>query len=106
MFLEAQARTLGAHVAFDTHHNARNWEFSCWRGNTLHRVDFQPLENGAVSITRYRDHFRALSRLLRWAHNVVPMFPYLARIERTHVASLPFPLSENDVVSALPRVDA
>ena len=95
--LRAEASRTGVHLAFDTHYDAQNWQLSWWRGATLHRLDFQPLEHGRLSITHYRDHFRFLPRLLRWAHDAIPFFPYMARIEWSNEAIEHFPLQEEKI---------
>ncbi len=96
-FLKSEAQRRGAELAFDTHFEARNFEVCWWRARTLHRLDFQPLGEGRLSATHYQDHFRVLSRFLRWAHSSLPGFPYLARIEYTPLLSTQFPLEERDV---------
>ena len=96
-FLRAEAKRTGTYLAFDTHYDAQNWQLSWWRGATLHRLDFQPLEHGRLSATYYQDHFRFLPRLLRWAHNAIPHFPYMARIEWSNIAVEHFPVQEEKI---------
>lgn len=100
-FLKTQASRTGAHLSFDTHYDAQNWQLSWWRGTTLHRLDFQPLEHGNLSVTHYRDHFRFFPRLLRWAHNAIPLFPYVARVEWDSAAIEYFPLQEEQIATII-----
>lgn len=97
LFLQAEADRTGAHLAVDTHYDARNWQLSWWRGSIFHRLDFQPLEDGRLSVTHCRDQFRLLPRLLRWAYHVIPFFPYMARIEWSNEAIEHFPLQEEKI---------
>jgi hypothetical protein len=71
----------GITVKHDTHYDACNYQFEKWDGLKLQRVDFQPLESGIIRVTHYTDAFTCLPKLLRWCHNNLPMFPYLAEIK-------------------------
>jgi hypothetical protein len=104
IFLKAEASRTGTHLAFDTHFDAQNWQLSWWRNTTFHRLNFQPLENGRISITHYRDHFRFFPRLLRWAHCTIPNFPYMARIEWINKAMEQFPLEEEEIKTIVSSV--
>ena len=106
-FLKAEASRVGAHVSFDTHYDAQNWQLLWWRGPTLHRLDFQPLEKRELSITHYRDHFRFLPHFFRWAHQNLPLFPYVAQIELSSLEKTSFPLQESQIAAFVSRsIDA
>jgi hypothetical protein len=106
-FLKSEAHRAGMRLAFDTHYDAQNWQLSWWRGSILHRLDFQPLGHGELAITHYKDHFRLLPKLMRWAHRAIPLFPYLARIEWSTLAKERFPLQETQIEAFVSRsVDA
>jgi hypothetical protein len=95
-FLQAEASRRGVRLASNTHYDAGDWELQWWRGRTLHRVNFQPLD-AEIVITHYRDLFRAFPRFLRWAHNAIPMFPYLARIEWNQIDTIRLPTLEESL---------
>jgi len=99
--LKAQAGRFGLRLAHDTHYDAENWELSWWQGNVLHRLDFQPMDSGEIQVHHHRDKFPGLPRLLRWAHNAIPMFPYLAKMEWSKVAVLQSPLDETAVLQCI-----
>jgi hypothetical protein len=106
-FLKTEASRLGLRLSFDTHYDARNWALSWWRGRTLHRLDFQPMGNGVLSITHYRDQFRFLPRLLRWAHNAIPLFPYFAHTESDNHATEQLPFNKQSIAGLVSHsVDA
>lgn len=105
-YLKSESVRFEARLCFNTHFDARNWELSWWRGSTLHQLDFQPLEGNMVSAIQLTDHFAALPHLLRWAHRVIPLFPYLARIERTDLGTMLFPLEEQRVSGLIRRSTA
>ena len=96
-FLEQQAALRGWKVGFDTHYDAQNWQLSWWRGHILHRLDFQPLPGNIVTVTHYTDSFKILPRFLCWAHNVIPLLPYLAHIEFKPLGNLQFPFEDSDI---------
>jgi len=93
-FLKSKAGSPGVRLAFDTHYDARNWELSWWRGKVLHRLDFQPLEATQVAVTLNKDQFRLLPKFLRWAHDAIPLFPYLASNEWNRLTTESFPIDE------------
>jgi hypothetical protein len=64
IFLKAEAARFRASLSFDNHSDAQNWQLSWWRGATLHRLVFQPLQQRELLVTHYRDHFRFLPRVL------------------------------------------
>jgi hypothetical protein len=99
--LKAQAARYGLCLAYDTHYDAENWELSWWQGNVLHRLDFQPMDSGEIQVHHYLDKFPGLPRLLQWAHNTIPMFPYLAKMEWSKVAALQPPISETAVIQCV-----
>lgn len=96
-YLQSKAAESGTRLAFDTHYDARNWELSWWRGKVLHRLDFQPLETTQVAVTHHEDRFRLLPRFFRWAHNNIPLFPYLANREWRRLTTESFPVAENRI---------
>ncbi len=100
-FLKSEARRRGMELAFDTHFEAQNIQVSWWHARTLHRLDFQPLGQGKLSVTYCQDHFRLLPRFLRWAHTAVPGFPYFARVEYRPLLSAAFPLQERDITELI-----
>lgn len=57
----------------------------------------------SLSVRLYKDHFKVLPRLLRWAHRQIPMFPYLARIEWRNLAEEHFPLQKSQVMARRQR---
>lgn len=99
VFLKAEANRNGVRLAFDTHYDAQNWRLSWWQGATLNCLDFQPLEHGELSVSRSKSKFKFLPRLLHWAHNTIPMFPYLAQVERSNLGTERFPLQETTIAS-------
>ena len=103
-FLKSKAASSGVRLAFDTHYDARNWELSWWRGNILHRLDFQPQEPLQVVVTHVEDRFRWLPRLMRWAHNSIPLFPYVARTERTTLTTESLPVDEARIEALIASV--
>ena len=70
----------GYRMGHDTHYDARNFVFSVIRGKEIHRLDFQPMENGTIQITKLTDIFPTLPWLFSFLHNVVPLFPYVAKV--------------------------
>ena len=102
--LKSEAARLGLAISHDTHYDARNWQLSWWRGKTLHRLDFQPLKESELAVTHYKDHFKLFPRLLRWAHDAIPLFPYLARIEWSRLETWSFPLEESCITKLLADV--
>jgi hypothetical protein len=100
-FLKNEALRLGLRLGHDTHYDAMNWVLSWQRANVLHRLDFQPLENGTIAVTYYRDRFKFSPKVFLWLRNNVPMFPYMARIDWNRVSTDHFPLKEEDVSSCI-----
>ena len=96
-YLKSKAPELGVRLAFDTHYDANNWELSWWQGKVLNRLDFQPLEATQVAVTHHEDRFRVLPHFLRWAHNNIPLFPYLANLEWRRLTTESFPVAENRI---------
>ena len=93
----------GIHLAFDTHYDAFNYEFSVVKGREVHRVDFQPnLERNFV-VTACRDRYPLLPRFLRFLHNVVPYFPHLADTTFERLGELSASLSEEQLESEISR---
>lgn len=82
----------GLRMGYDTHYDARNFVFSVIKGTEIHRLDFQPMENGTIQITKLIDTYPACPRLFRFLHNAVPLFPYAAKVscESRGVLSPPF----------------
>ncbi len=102
-FLREEALRCGAHLAFNSHYDAQNWQLSWWRGATFHRLDFQPLDDRELSVTHYSDHFRFFPRVFRWAHQVIPLFPYLAQIELGSQVKSSFLLREEQIAAIVSR---
>lgn len=96
-FLKSVAATSDMRLAFDTHYDARNWELSWWRGKVLHRMDFQPQESPQVAVTHFKDQFRLLPRFLRWAHNSIPLFPYLAQTPWNKLTTERLPIDKSRI---------
>ncbi len=88
-------------VRRDTHYDANNLELQWWRGRELNRIDFQPLSVGELAISHSRDTFPLLPRALLWLHNAVPLFPYLARVERRELSRVCFPFERSVVRAAV-----
>lgn len=88
----AQMRSLI--VARDTHYDAFNIELRWWAGNDLHRLDFQPLPEGHIVVTKLKDTFPAAGRLLWWARRIIPMFPYWAKTEFVALGTLKPPFTK------------
>lgn len=98
--LSAIAAETRVSLRCDTHYDAGNVELQWWHGRNLNRLDFQPMPQGELVVSHIRDRFPCLPRFLRWAHNAVPMFPYLAHVERSELSRLRFPV-ERSVVQAV-----
>ena len=93
----------GLRLTHDTHYDARNWELQWWAGNTLIRLDFQPQDEASlkVRVTRYRDTFPMLGRLLNLAHRVLPVFPYVARRKSEPLTIAHLPIHEPELLAIL-----
>lgn len=52
-----------------------SWHRDAW----VHSLQFD-LQEAGIGSTRKREHFAGWRRVLRWADNVVPMFPYLGGV--------------------------
>ena len=95
------ASASGIALKRDTHYDANNFELQWWHGRDFHRLDFQPLQNGELVISHLRDRFRLLPRVLRWAHQAIPSFPYLATVEHRELARVRFPFEHSAVHAAI-----
>lgn len=80
-YFEEISKYTGLRLGFDTHYDALNFEFSAVKGKAKHRLDFQPMETGVFYITKYVDTFPFSPNICSILHSVIPMFPYLAKIE-------------------------
>jgi hypothetical protein len=97
--LEAVAREHAFTVAYDTHYDAGNAELRWWSGKTLNRLDFQPFPGKELQVTYLTDTYPMLPRLLRWAWNHVPMFPYFAKTEYRVLGCLPLEETSEEYAS-------
>ncbi|MFO0696958.1 MAG: hypothetical protein U0230_25520 [Polyangiales bacterium] len=80
-------------MALDPHYDAGNVLAWRWWGDTLLRLDFQPLEGDIVQVTKLDDVYPYWPRWLRWCWMSIPMFPHLAETRwrdmgRFHPATL------------------
>ena len=76
------------HMGHDTHYDAMNFVYSKVVGNQMQRLDFQPMENHSFIVTKYIDTFPFFPRLFKLLHNVIPMFPYCAKIKFEQIGVL------------------
>ena len=95
--IEAAAKQRGLRIGRDTHYDANNVVLSWWRGNHLHRLDFQPFPEGHVIVTYLVDRYPFLGRLLRGAWRTIPMFPYLGRTEHKKLGELKPPFGSRNL---------
>jgi len=84
----------GVRMHHDTHYDALNYEFSKVVGSDIYRLDFQPTVRKSFVVTRYTDSFPVFPRALRFLHNVIPLFPYLAKTNEERLEELD---ANNDV---------
>jgi hypothetical protein len=82
------ANEKGIKLHHDTHYDAMNYEFEKWNQKDLLRLDFQPLPEGIIVVTKLTDHFPCLPKFLRWCWLSIPMFPYLAKIEHEKIGEI------------------
>lgn len=102
--LAAEAAGRGLTLAQDTHYDANNLELSWWQGRIYHRIDFQPMLSGDVTVTHYRDQYPFLPKLLRWLRKYVPLFPSVARVEWESVGSVSAPFEAASIRTLLESV--
>ena len=79
-------------VASDTHYDAGNMELQWWSNNDLHRLDFQPMQDGCVLVTALTDIYPFAGRAVRFAWRAIPFFPYVAQIRHQVLDKLEQPL--------------
>ena len=100
------ANAKGLALSLNTHYDATNCEFSWWVGNIKHRVDFQPMESKEITVTYYRDSYPFFGKLFRWAHYIIPLFPYVATSTFETLGTFSEPLTQTDILSILSKVAA
>ncbi|WMJ08471.1 hypothetical protein [Nitrosomonas sp. sh817] len=101
VIVAAAAQRRNLFIARDTHYDAFNIELRWWIGNHLHRLDFQPFPEGQVVVKKLIDIFPVAGRLLYWARNAIPMFPYLAKTESTDLGTLTPPFTKLELEEAV-----
>ena len=89
ILLHKIAKEYGLDLARDTHYDAINRVLSWIKGSIRRRIDFTLIENGSIAVTLYKDIFPSWPKLWIWFHNVIPGFPYKARIEWMRLGELP-----------------
>ena len=94
---EELADRLGLALAYDTHHDAGNFELYWWQGNTRHAIDLQPYPDGTLEVRHRCTHFPWPSRLINWARSAIPMFPALGVTDSRTLGSLSGPYSASQV---------
>jgi len=85
----------------DTHYDALNYEFSKVIGNEIYRLDFQPTEKHTISVTKYVDTFMFLPKLFSFMHNVIPMFPCLAKIKHEKIGDISGELEGSELKNSI-----
>lgn len=96
VFQEVSLET-GIKFGHDTHYDARSFEYSTTKGNEIHRLDFQPMENGVIKVTRLVDRYPAFPNLLRQMHNWIPYFPSLAVVQYYELGTLTPPFESSSL---------
>ena len=99
MVTAAQQRGLA--VARDTHYDAFNIELRWWTRSHRHRLDFQPVAEGHIIVTKLTDTFPVAGRFLHWAHGAIPMFPYLAKTEFAYLGTIRPPFTKQELEGAV-----
>ena len=94
---EAVSEELGIKLSRDTHYDALNYEYSVVTGRKVHRVDFQPTEQGHYQITKLVESYPFWPRLFLLLRNVVPLFPQVANIQRQPLSTVPLSLSTQEL---------
>ncbi|MCK5491922.1 MAG: hypothetical protein KAJ14_02290 [Candidatus Omnitrophica bacterium] len=79
----------------ETHFNAINRVLKVYKKNIVHRLDFNlDEENYLISVTYYIDTFPIyFSRLLERLHDIIPLFPYCAKIKWSNLEEFSSKLS-------------
>ena len=96
--LEELAKEYHLIIRRNTHYEAINRELWQFHGHWLYRLNlnFDGTEAN-VSVTSYIDKFPVfLAKLLILFHNIIPGFPYCARISWRREGTLPLGLRENE----------
>lgn len=86
--LQAAAKDRGFRLMRETHYDAINRELCWFERNMQKRIDFD-FDGNIVRVTFYGDRFPCFPRLWIGLHNIVPMFPYVAKIEWRCLDELP-----------------
>lgn len=101
LFLRGEARRLGIGLAFDTHYDASNWLLSWRHRGDRFRLDFQPLHERTLILTRHRDRNawipRAIAELLRL---VGPLAAWVT-IDWELIGQCDYPIDEERVRSII-----
>lgn len=103
VFREAAAEC-GVRMRHDTHYDASNFELSKVVGSEIYRLDFQPTENQTFVVTKHTDRFPLFPRLLRFLHNVIPFFPYLASTSEERLDDLKVNSEESGLKAEVVRL--
>jgi hypothetical protein len=101
---EEVSNELGIKLAHDTHYDALNYEYSVVIGREVHRVDFQPTEQGHYQITKLVESYPFWPRLFLLLRNVVPLFPQVANIQYQPLSTLPLSLSPQELGNEIKSV--
>lgn len=94
---EAVSAELGIKLSHDTHYDALNYEYSVVAGCEVHRVDFQPTEQGYYQVTKLVESYPFWPKLFLLLRNFVPLFPQVASIQHQPLSTLPLGLSPQEL---------
>lgn len=73
-----------------------SWDRDAW----VHSLQFD-LQEAGIGSTRKKEHFAGWRQILRWAYNVVPMFPYLGGVVAEALESLQLQAASDDYERAI-----
>jgi len=97
------ARKLDINLSYDTSYDARNFQFSKVVKKEVHLVDFQPAEGKKFMVTKLIEIYPASPRIFRFLRSVIPMFPFLAKIERHVLGELSAKLTATELESQIAK---
>jgi len=82
----------------NTHYNATNRELKWYTKKEIHRLNFNYDEEAKIiTITHYIDKVPfCMGRIIEKLHDLVPIFPYLAKIEWLKIGTLPINLTKKE----------
>lgn len=82
----------------NTHYNAINRELKWYTKKEIHRLNLNyDEEEKIISVTHYIDKVPfGMGRIIERLHDLVPLFPYLAKIEWYKIDNLPLNLTKEE----------